>query len=69
LGYFFVVTRCKSNQIFTKFAEPNPAVRFKLFYKMLFSINQKELPLVAFLLQEKMHFLSKGFPLPSGAKI
>jgi hypothetical protein len=34
---------------------------------MLFSINQKELPLVAFLLQEKMHFLSKGFPLPSGA--
>ncbi|AIJ37233.1 hypothetical protein FPSM_00738 [Flavobacterium psychrophilum] len=38
------------------------------FRKMLFSTNQKELPLVAFLLQEKIHFLSKGFPLPSGAK-
>jgi hypothetical protein len=36
--------------------------------KTLFSINQKELPLVAFLLQEKMCFFSKGFSLPSGAK-
>jgi uncharacterized protein YqeY len=35
---------------------------------MFFFTNQKELPLVAFLLQEKIHFFSKGFPFPSGAK-
>jgi hypothetical protein len=35
---------------------------------MPFSKSLKELPLVAFLVQEKMQFFIKGFSLPSGAK-
>lgn len=34
--------------------------------KMVFSTTKKELLLVAFFGQEKIHFGHKGFPLPSG---